>query len=98
MPSNHVSDSQTVYLVTLRRLLFEPLSEPCPVNDLSTEEIPLHSGHSLEATSVVTDENVFVDGDVDEEDESASNKFTEPLGMCIICGCYEYHNHCKTKK
>ena len=71
----------TVHLVTLTRLLFEPVSEPCPVNDLSTEESPTHSDQSLEAASVVTDESVFVDGDVDEEDESASNKVSEAAGI-----------------
>ena len=61
--------------------LFEPLSEPCPANDLNTEESPIRSDQSLEATSVVTDENVFMESDVDEEDELASNKVAEAAGV-----------------
>ena len=57
------------------------MSEPCPLNDLSTEESPLHFHQPLEAASVVTDENVFLDSDVDEEDKSASNKVKEATGM-----------------
>ena len=71
----------TVHLVTLTHLLFEPLSEPCLVNDLSTEESPIRSDQSLEAASVVTDESVFMESDADEEDESASNKVSEAAGI-----------------
>ena len=60
------------------------------MNDLSTEESPIRSNQSLKATSVVTDENVFVESDIDEEDESASNKVTEAAGVCMIYGCCEY--------
>ena len=59
------------------------MSEPSPLNDLSTEESPLHSHQPLEAASVVTDENMFLDNDVDEEDKSTSNKVKEAAGMHV---------------
>ena len=59
------------------------MSEPCPLNDLSTEESPLHSDQPIEGASVVKDTNVFLDSDVDEEDKSASNKVKEAAGMHV---------------
>ena len=59
------------------------MSEPCPLNDLSTEESPLHSHQPLEGASVVKDTNVFLDSDVDEEDKSANNKVKEAAGIHV---------------
>ena len=69
-------------------LLFEPLSGPCSLNDLNSDEISPHSDQSVEAALIVnTDGNVFVDNDVGEE-ESTSNKVKEATGLyikCIMC-------------
>ena len=60
------------------------MSELYPLNDLSSEESPLYySDQPLAATSVVTDENVLLDGNVNEEDKSARNKVTEAAGVHV---------------
>ena len=64
-------------------LLFEPLPEPYPLNDLNAEECPPHSNPLVAATSDVTDENVFVDSDTDENDPT-SNKVKDAEGACIM--------------
>ena len=59
------------------------MSEPYPLNDLNSEESPLYYSDQPEAMSVVTGENVFLDGNVNEEDKSASNKVTEAAGVRV---------------
>ena len=70
--------------------LFDPLSETCCLNDLNTDEGPPHSYQSVEAALVVTDENMFVDSDVNEQDESMSNKVKDAAGLklCIQQGVH----------
>ena len=79
--------------------LHPPLSEPCPLNDLDAEEVPLQSELSVDAASVVTGENVFVDSDADEQDGAMSNKVTEAVGMCInvliLCVAHHHHKVCQ---
>ena len=62
-------------------------AESCLLNDLNTAESPPHSDQLFETASVVTDENVFANGDAHgEEDNSASNKLTEAAGRGLMCG------------
>ena len=53
------------------------------MNDLNAEEGPPHSNPLVDVTSDITDENVFVDGDADEND-LMSNKVKDAAGACII--------------
>ena len=63
-------------------------TEPCLLNDLNTVDSPPYSDQLFEATSVVTDENMFaIDDDAHgEEDNSASNKATEAAGVGLMYG------------
>ena len=69
------------------------------MNDLNAEEVPLQSELSVDAASVVTGENVFVDSDADEQDGAMSNKVTEAVGMCInvliLCVAHHHHKVCQ---
>ena len=58
-------------------------TESCLLNDLNTVDSPPLSDQLFEAASVVTDENVFANGDA-HEDNSASNKVTEAAGMGLM--------------
>ena len=60
-------------------------TESCLLNDLNTVDSPPYSDQLFEATSVVTDENMFANGDTHGE-ESASNKVTEAAGMGLMYG------------